>query len=65
MMGELDSSYQGLLFVDFSLEEPELESIMGDKVPQEIKIRILAAAKQSHINNQQMVQLMDSKIRSL
>ena len=33
IMGELDSSYQGLLFPNFSLEEPELESIIGDEVP--------------------------------
>ena len=57
VMGELDSSYQGLLFPDISLEEPEIESIIGDKVPQEIQTRILTAAKQSHANNQQMVQL--------
>ena len=36
VMGEVDSSYQGLLFLDFSLEEMDLESIMGDAVPQEI-----------------------------
>ena len=65
MMGELDSSYQGLLFLDFMLEEPDLESIMEDAVPQEIQIRILVAARKSHTNNQQMVQLLDSKIRSL
>ena len=65
VMGELDSSYQGLLFPDLSLEDPELESIMQDEVPQEFKTRILAAVKQSQANNQQMVQLWDSKARSL
>ena len=38
---------------------------MGDLVPQDIKVRILAAARQSTANNQEMVQLLDSKIRSL
>ena len=65
VIGELDSSYQGLLFLDFSLEELDLESIMEDLVPQEIQSRILAAARQSHANNQEMVQLLDSKIRSI
>ena len=61
-MRELDSTYQGLIFLDFSLEEPELESIMEGIVPQ---TRILAAVRQSHANNLEMVQLLDSKIRSL
>ena len=65
MMGELDSSYQGLLFPDLSLEDPDLESIMKDEVPQEVQTRILTAVKQSQANNQQMVQLWDSKARSL
>ena len=65
VIGKLDSSYQGLLLLDFSLEEPELESIIEGIVPQEIQTRILAAVRQSHANNQEMVQLLDSKIRSL
>ena len=65
VLGELDPTYQGPIFPDFSLEEPDLESIMEDVVPQEIQTRILAAVRQSHANNQQMVQLLDSKIRSL
>ena len=64
-MRELDFTYQGLIFPDFCLEEPDLESIMEDKFPYEIQTRILAAARQSHANNQEMVQLLDSKIRSL
>ena len=32
VMGELDPDYQGLLFPDICLEQPELQSIMGDKV---------------------------------
>ena len=32
VMLELDLSYQGLLFPDLSLEDPDLESIMGDEV---------------------------------
>ena len=51
VMGELDSSYQGLLFPDLSLEDLELESIMKDEVPQEVQTRILVAVKQSHANN--------------
>ena len=65
IMRELDPTYQGLIFLDFSLEEPDLESIMEDLVTQEIQTRILTAVRQSHANNQEMVQLLDSKIRSL
>ena len=65
VMRELDSTYQGLIFPDFSLEELDLRSIMEGLVPQEIQTRILAAVRQSHANNQEMVQLLDSKIRSL
>ena len=28
VLGELDPDYQGLIFPDYSLEEPDLESIM-------------------------------------
>ena len=59
-MPELDTSYQGLLFPDLSLEDPDLESIMGDEVSPEMKVMILTAIKQSQANNQQMVQLWDS-----
>merc|ERR1711867_314715 len=65
VMGELDSSYQGLLFPDLSLEDLDLESIMGDKVSPEMQSKILVAVKQSQANNQQMVQLWDSKANSL
>ena len=64
-MPELDPSYQGLLFPDLSLEDPDLESIMGDEVSPEMKVMILTAIKQSQANNQQMVQLWDSKARTL
>ena len=37
VLRELDPTYQGLVFPDLSLEEPDLESIMGDLVPQDIK----------------------------
>ena len=33
VMRELDSTYQGLIFPDFSMEEMDLESIMEDSVP--------------------------------
>ena len=34
--------HHDLLFPDLCLEDPDLESIMGDKVPPEMKVRILA-----------------------
>ena len=37
VMRELDSTYQGLIFPDFSLEETDLESIIKDEVPLEVK----------------------------
>ena len=40
--------YQDLIFLDFSLEEPDLESIMGDLVSQDLKIGILIAARKSY-----------------
>ena len=55
VMRELDSTYQGLSFLDFSLEEPDLESIMEGLVLQEIQTRILVAVRQSYANNQEMV----------
>ena len=65
VMGELDSSYHGLLFPDLSLEDPDLESIMGDEVSPEMQTKILADVKQTQANNQQIVQLWDSKAKSL
>ena len=38
---------------------------MGDEVSPEMKVMILMAVKQSQANNQQMVQLWDSKAKSL
>ena len=55
VMGELDPNYQGLLFPDICLEQPELQSIMGDQVPQEVQNRILTAVRQVHANNIQRV----------
>ena len=65
VMPELDPTYQGLLFPDLSLEDPDLESIIGDDVSPEMKIMILAAVKESQANNQLMVQLLDAKARRL
>ena len=62
---ELDPAHQDLLFPDLSLEDPDLESIMGDEISPEMKTMILVAVKESHAKNQQMVQLMDAKARSL
>ena len=56
IMGELNPAYQGPLFPDFHLEEPELETIMGDQVSQDIQQWILTAVRQSHSNNLQRVQ---------
>ena len=56
VMGELNPAYQGPLFPDFCLEQPELESIMGDQVSQEVQTRILMAVRQAHLNNLQRVQ---------
>ena len=47
------------------MEEPDLESIIGDLVPHSIKDRVLIAARESHTRNQEKVQLLDSKFRSL
>ena len=49
-MGELDPNYQGLLFPDICLEQPELQSIMGDQVSQEGQTKILQAVSQAHVN---------------
>ena len=65
VMGELDPDYQGLLFPDICLEQPELKSIMGDQVSQEVQDRIFTAVRQTHTNNQKKMQLWDSKVRSL
>ena len=51
VMPELDPSYQGLLFPDLSLEDLDLESIMGDEISQEMKTMILVAVKESHAKN--------------
>ena len=51
VMPELDPSFQGLLFPELSLEDPDLESIMGDEVSPEMKVMILMAVKQSQTNN--------------
>ena len=59
--GDLDPTYQGLIFLDSSLEELDLESIMGDWVPQDIKIRVLIAARESYTRNQEKVQTLNSK----
>ena len=41
--GDLDPNYTGLLFLDSSLETPDLESILADSVPEDIKRRVLLA----------------------
>jgi len=46
-MPELDLSYKGLLLPDLSLEDSDLESIIGDEVSPEMKVMILTAIKQS------------------
>ena len=56
IMGELNPEYDGPIFPDFLLEEPELQSIMGEHVPQEIQLRILSDFRPTHSNNLQRVQ---------
>ena len=41
VMGELYPNHQGFLFPDIYLEQPELQSIMGDQVLQEVQAKIL------------------------
>merc|ERR1712240_739550 len=65
VLPELDPAHQDLLFPDLSLEDPDLKSIMGDEISPEMKTMILVAVKESHAKNQQIVQLMDAKARSL
>ena len=65
VLGDLDPTYQGLIFLDSSLKEQDLESIMGDLVPQDIKDMVLTATRESHTSNQEKVQTLNSKIRSL
>ena len=65
VMPELDPTHHDLLFPDLSLEDPDLESIMGDKVSPEMKVMILSAVKWSQANNQQIMQLLDAKAKSL
>ena len=55
----------GSIFPDFCLEQPELQSIIGDQVSQEVQDRILMAVRQTHTKNLEKVQLWDSKVRSL
>ena len=41
VMRELDPTYQGILFSDLSLEDLDLESIMGNEESPEMKVMIL------------------------
>ena len=52
---DFDPTYQSLVFQDSSLEEPDLESNFGDWVPQNIKNRVLKAARESYTRNQEKV----------
>ena len=61
VLGNLDPSYQGLVLPDSSLGEPDLKSIMGDWVPQDIKIRVLIAGRESYTRNWEKVQTLNSK----
>ena len=48
VMEKLDPAYQDTLFPDIGLEQPELQSIMGDQVSQDIQNKILTAIGQTH-----------------
>ena len=63
--GDLNSSYSGLLFQDSGLETPDLASHLPDSVPEEDKMRVLLAVKESHTRNCERVQNLDSITRSL
>ena len=63
--GDIDPYYTGLLFLDFSLETPDMESIMADSVPEDIKSRVLLAVKESHARICERVQNLDSIVRNL
>ena len=65
VMRELDLDYHGPLFSEICLEQPELWSIMGDQVSQEVQIKILTAVRQAHVSNLERLQVSDSKVRSL
>lgn len=65
LYGDIDPNYTGLLFPDSGLETPDLESIMGDSVQEDIKGRVLLAVKESHAKNCERVQNLDSIVRSL
>ena len=65
VLPELDPAYQGLLFQDLRVEDPDLEAIMGDNISLEMKVMILTAVKESQANNQLIVQLIDTKAKSL
>ena len=64
-MRKLNLDYQGLLFPDLCLEQPELQSMMGDQVSQEVQTKILQAVRQAHVNNLARLQVWDSKHRNL
>ena len=63
--GDLDPSYTGLLFPDSGLETPDLASLMPDSVPEDVKSRVLLAAKESHARNCERVQNLDLITRRL
>ena len=65
VLPELDPKNKGLLFPDLCQEDPYLESIIGDEVSREMKVRILAEVQRSQTNNHWMVRLLDAKAKSL
>ena len=65
LLGELNPNYQGLIIPECSPESPDLESIMGDTVDPEVKLRIVSTVNQSLAANREKVQVLDSTIRSL
>ena len=65
LLGELNPEYQGLLFPECSPESLDLESILGDTVHPEVKLRITSTVNQSLAANRDKVQVFDSTFRSL
>ena len=64
LLGELNPEYQGLLFPECSPESLDLESILGDTVHPEVKLRITSTVNQSLAANRDKVQVYDSTFRS-
>ena len=64
IFGDLNPSNTGPLFTDSEPEKPDLVSLLQD-VPKEKRDRVVLAMKESHTENCEWVQALDSKCRCL